>query len=133
MEFGAKYGISPSKYVQEAVRNCEIYLKEKFLDEYDLTCDATNPFPMNYEPSMDTSDMLEPEHASYYQTIIRGMRWMVEIGRIDITTKVSQLSSFFAMPRRRHLANALHVMSYLKIKHNSMLVLDPTYPDIEID
>ena len=58
---------------------------------------------------------------------------MVEISRIDITTEVSQLSSFLAMPRRGHLVNAIHIMSYLKIKHNSMLVLDPTYPDIDID
>ena len=98
-----------------------------------MTHNAPNPFPMDYKPSMDTSALLEPEQASYYQTIIGVMRWMVEIGRIDITTEVSQFSSFLAMPRRGHLANALHIMSYLKIKHNSMLVLDPTYPDIDID
>ena len=94
------YCISPSKYVQETVRNCEIYLKEKFPDEYELTRNAPNPFPMDYEPSMDTSALLEPEQASYYQTITGVMRWMVEIGRIDTTTEVSQLSSFLAMPRR---------------------------------
>ena len=88
---------------------------------------------MDYEPSMDTSALLEPEEASYYQTIIGVMRWMVEIGRIDIATEISQLSSFLAMPRRGHLVNALHVMLYLKVKHNSMLVLDPTYPDIRVD
>ena len=27
---------------------------------------------------------------------------------------------------------ALHIMSYLKVKHNSRLVLDPSYPDIDI-
>ena len=76
------YGISPSKCVQEAVRNCKIYLKEKFPDEYELTSNAPNPFPMGYEPSMDTSALLEPEQASHYQTIIGVMRWMVEIGRM---------------------------------------------------
>ena len=58
---------------------------------------------------------------------------MVEIGRIDLTTEVSQLSSFLVMPRRGHLVNAIHIMSYLKTKHNSMLILDPTYSDIDID
>ena len=28
---------------------------------------------------------------------------------------------------------AIHVMSYLKVKHNSRLVLDPTYPAINYD
>ena len=55
---------------------------------------------------------------------------MVELGRVDIAVEISQLSSFLAMPRRGHMVSALHVMSYLKIKHNSYLVLDPTYPDI---
>ena len=55
---------------------------------------------------------------------------MVELGRVEIAVEISQLSSFLAMPRRGHMVSALHVMSYLKIKHNSRLVLDPTYPDI---
>ena len=36
------------------------------------------------------------------------------------------------MPRQGKLVNELHIMSYLKIKHNSRLVLDPSYPGIEI-
>ena len=51
---------------------------------------------------------------------------MVELGRIDIAVEVSQLSSFLAMPRQGHLVNALYIMSYLKINHNSRLVLDPS-------
>ena len=79
---------------------------------------------------MNTSLLLEPDEASYYMRIIGIMRWMVELGRVDIATEVSQLSSFMAMPLKGHLVNSLHVMSYLRIKHNSMLMLDPTYPDI---
>ena len=37
------------------------------------------------------------------------------------------------MPRRGHFENALHIMAYLKVKHNSMLALDPTYPHVNID
>ena len=36
------------------------------------------------------------------------------------------------MPRLGHLVNALHIMSYLKIKHNSRLVLDPSYSGIDM-
>ena len=55
---------------------------------------------------------------------------MVEIGRIDIATEVSILSSYLAYPRDGHLSTALFIMGYLKQKHNSRLVFDPTYPDI---
>ena len=58
------------------------------------------------------------------------MRWMVELGRIYIAVEVSQISSFLSIPRQGHLVNALHIMSYLKIKHNPRLVLDPRYTGI---
>ena len=57
---------------------------------------------------------------------------MVDMGRIDISVKVSQISSFLAIPRQGHLVNTLHIMSYLKIKHNSRLVLDTSYPGIDM-
>ena len=37
------------------------------------------------------------------------------------------------MPRQGHFINALHIMSYLRLKHNSMLVLDPSYPGVNQD
>ncbi len=55
---------------------------------------------------------------------------MVELGCIDIATEVSMLSSYLACPRKGHLENALHVMGYLRLKHNSRLIFDPTYPVI---
>ena len=106
------WSISPSKYVQEAVRNCQNYLKENLSDEYELISNAPNPFPLGYEPFMDVSPLFSPDEASYFQTIIGVMRWMVELGRIDIAVEVSQLSSFLSMPRQGHLVNALHIMSY---------------------
>jgi hypothetical protein len=41
------------------------------------------------------------------------------------------LSSYLACPREDHLENALHVMGYLQLKHNSQLIFDPAYPDID--
>ena len=41
------------------------------------------------------------------------------------------LSSHNAYPREGHFEAALHVMAYLKGKHNSRLPLDPSYPTIE--
>jgi hypothetical protein len=86
---------------------------------------------MSYEPELDESTPLDPDAASYFQSIIGVMQWMIEIGRIDIATEVSLLSSNLAYPQEGHLEAALHVMAYLKAKHNSRLVFDPSYPDID--
>ena len=125
------WSISPSKYVQEAVRNCETHLRENFDGKYKLQKNAPNPFPYHYEPEIDISPALNPEMASYYQSLIGIMRWMVELGRVDIATEVSLLSSHNAYPREGHFEAALHIMSYLKGKHNSRLALDPSYPQID--
>jgi hypothetical protein len=65
-----------------------------------------------------------------YQHLVGVMRWMVELRHIDIATEITMLSSYLACPHKGHLENALHVMGYLKLKHNSQLIFDPTYSDI---
>ena len=35
------------------------------------------------------------------------------------------------MPRHGHFEAALHIMGYLKLRHNSRLVFDPSYPDTD--
>ena len=70
------------------MRNCQKYLKENFSDEYELIANAPNPFPLGYEPCMDVSPLFSPDETSYIHTIIGVMRWMVELGRIDIAVEV---------------------------------------------
>ena len=94
---------------------------------------APNPFVGGYQPETDTTDPLDPDRESLYQTMIGVMRWMVEIGRIDITTESSLLSSHLAYPCEGHFECNLHMAGYLKCKHNSRLFFDPTYPDIDFD
>ena len=79
--------LSPSKYVQEACKNCEKFLKNNFDGKYYLPKMALNPFVGGYRPETDMPEPLDPDRASYYQSMIGVMRWMVEIGRIDIATE----------------------------------------------
>ncbi len=69
--------------------------------------------------------------ASYYQSLIGVLRWIVELGRVDICLEVSILSSCLALPREGHLEQVLHVFSYLKKYHNAELVYDPSDPVID--
>jgi hypothetical protein len=71
---------------------------------------ADNPFPYDYYPELDQSEPLDPECSSFYQHLIGVMRWMVELGGIDIATEVSLLSSHLAFP----------------------CIIDLTYPNIDM-
>ena len=73
---------------------------------------ADNPFVSGHFLELDVSPILGPEEAPYYHSLIGVMRWMIEIGRIDIITEVSLLSSYSAVPRQGHLEAALHITGY---------------------
>ena len=77
---------------------------------------------------MDSSAELGPILLNYYQTQIGVLRWLVELGRIDIITEVSMLTSQLALPREGHLEAVLHIFGYLKGHHNAWMVFDLTYP-----
>ncbi len=88
------WGLSPSKYVVQAVKNCQVHLTDKLNGRYSIPTRADNPFPVNYDPSTDLSDILDPDCSSFYQHLISVMRWMVELGHIDIAAEVSMLSFY---------------------------------------
>ena len=58
---------------------------------------AENLFKMGYDPELDVSQVLDPDAPSYYITIIGILRWVVELGIIDIITTVSLLFSYIAL------------------------------------
>ena len=60
---------------------------------------CANPFAADYKPELDESELLDPDLASRYALMIGMLQWMVEIGRVDIITKVSLMNSQMVMPR----------------------------------
>jgi len=93
------WGLSPSKYVAQAVKNCQTHLTDKLHDRYrtDSLCGLTTLFRL-ITPEMDTTESLDPECSSFYQHLVGVTHWMVELGRIDNATKISLLSSHLAYP-----------------------------------
>jgi hypothetical protein len=92
----------------------------------------SGPFLSDYAPELDTTDPLDHEKSAFYQSQIGVLRWIVELGRIDIITEVSELSSFLAMPRECHLDALFHLFNYLEKRHNAWIVFDPCYPTINM-
>ena len=54
------------------------------------------------------------------------IRWMLDIGRAVIITKVSMMASQMAMPGEENLELVLHVFAFLRQKYNSRVYFDPT-------
>ena len=89
------WAMSMSQYVREAVKNVEAYMRKKGLS---LIKKAGTPLSPGYSPEVDGSPELSAEEGTYYQSLIGILRWIVEMGRIDIIMEVSAMSSFVAMP-----------------------------------
>ena len=123
------WSFSSSQYVQAAVSNVEEYLRIK--KDMKLPARVSSPLMSNYRPELDTTPELSPADASYYMSLIGILRWMVELGRVDICVEVSLMSSQMAMPREGHLNQLFHMFGYLKVHHNSKMVFDPSEPEID--
>jgi hypothetical protein len=121
------WSLLASKYVQEAVRNVKDYFQRE-RSGYLWPKRAPTPFPGEYKPKLDVTGRLSDNEASFFQSQIGVLRWMVKIGRIDLITEVSMLASCVAAPQRGQLDTVFHMLAYLEKKHNSRLVFDPTYP-----
>ena len=90
-----------------------------------------SPLSNDYRPECDLSPECNEENARLYMSLIGVLRWIVELGRIDLTVEVSMLSSYSAAPREGHMQQLLRIFAFIKNHHNSRLVFDPTYPVID--
>ena len=124
------WSFSSSQYVQNAVNNVEEYLHKlgKCLPKK-----ATSPLSNNYRPESDVSPELTSALGSYYQSLIGILRWICELGRIDLTCEISLMASCMALPREGHLEQLFRMFAYLKNKHNSEMVFNPSEPEIDLD
>ena len=129
LQNGAKaWSFSSSQYVRAAVNNVEQYLAKR---NEKLPAKAETPIQTSYRPEIDVTPELSPLDASYYQSLIGILRWIVELGRIDICLETSMMSSHLALPREGHLKQVFHIFAYLRKYHNTEMVFDPSDPIID--
>ena len=95
---------------------------------------AESPFSsQDYRPEMDTSELCSEDQIEFFQSLIGIARWLCELGRLDILTETSLLSTCLANPRTGHLHQALHMFKYLKDHKESKIVFDHRYAIISDD
>ena len=118
------WALSSKRYATEAIRNVKVWMDERNLS---LKTRAPSVLPTGYRPELDTSPYCNADWQSFFQQQIGVLRWLVELGRIDITAEVSMLAAFLAGAREGHVHAMLHVFAYLNLHDRSRLVLDPSY------
>jgi hypothetical protein len=101
-------------YVKRAVKEVQRTLVEG--NEKPLPKKVVTPLTTGYCPELDATPELNEEKANYFQGLIGVLRWMIELGRIDIMASVAMLSRFLANPRGGHLKEA-HDCSSLVFDH----------------
>ena len=83
--------------------------------------------PTWYHLELGVTPHLQGDDINFYQTQISILRWMVELGRIDIYINVVILSTFLASPREGYLEAVYAIYGYFKSHNHSNMVFDPSY------
>ena len=130
---GHSWAIGSQGYVKEAIRVCEAQMKENSLTFTSTRRNGKDtPFSnTEYRPELDCTDFCSEKLANLFQQLIGILRWICELGRLDILHEVSILSQYLAQPRAGHLQQAVNIFYYLKHHTRSWLLLEPTKFDIE--
>ena len=88
------------------------------------------PITADYMPEIDATEELNADDQNYYQGLIGILRWICELGRLDIVMPVSLMSQHLAQARRCHFNQVLHLFVYLKHHGRSKLVFDAKVPKV---
>ncbi len=110
------------QYVQSAVQNVENHLAKS---GEKLPYKAPTPLLSGYRPEIDVSSGLGESEASYFHSLVGVLRWILDMGGVDIDVKVLMMSSHLALPRAGHLKEIYHIFAYLKAHSNTEMVFNP--------
>ena len=90
---------------------------------------ADTPLTTTYRPELDVSRELNEVDVAYYQSLIGILRWMVELGQVDVCWEVCHHTLHY--PEKVIWSKFLHIFAYLKKYHNTELVYDPSDPVVD--
>ncbi|KAI2490439.1 Reverse transcriptase (RNA-dependent DNA polymerase) [Fragilaria crotonensis] len=123
-----RWAMSSSKYVARAVKDVETELENVGLG---LPKRTTTPLSQGYRPELDQTAELDAQRLNYYQGLVGVLRWICELGRVDILMPVSLMSRYLVSAREGHLQQLFHVFAYLKQYDRSTMVFDDTEPSYD--
>ena len=123
-----RWAMASTKYTRRAIADLEVELNAIGKR---LPTKIATPVATGYRPEIDQSQELNAERQNYYQGLIGILRWICELGRLDILMPVSLLSRYLVAAREGHLDQIFHIFAYLKKYDTSTMVFDDTEPDFD--
>jgi len=117
------WAITSEQYVKEAILNVveKLQAKQRGLPK------VHQPLPSNYHPELDITPLLQDEDVNLYQSYVSILRWIIELGHLDIYVYVAIMSSFLTSPRLGHMEALYYIFGYLKAHNRSTMVFDASY------
>ena len=120
--------IYPEQYVKAAVTSVEEVLARSGKR---LLSKCVTLLLRNFSPWLEDSPELMEDGVQQYQELIGQLRWVVDIGRLEILLETSLLSRYLDKPRVGHFKQAFHIFEYLKVHPKMNLGFDPAHPAID--
>ena len=122
------WALSSNSYLKEALRIVKDVMERSGVR---VRGKGVHPYSsLSYRPELDVTPFCNPDQHLLYQMLVGMLRWLIELGRVDIQLETSQLSSYLASPRVGHLNQVFHVFHYLRHHDSSWLPLDPKKIDV---
>ncbi|HSN67533.1 MAG TPA: reverse transcriptase domain-containing protein [Fusibacter sp.] len=128
---GEAWAMSAEEYLENAIAIIKARCEKDKEKPFNKTA-RKRPYPCNYKPELDVSEELEGEMVTWYQQLIGMLRWVTELGRIDVLFEVTKLSSHNALPRRGHLRAVYNVFFYLHGTKSRKIVFDDLRVDTDV-
>lgn len=123
------WNLGSNTYLKEALRIIKDVMKDSGVK---VGGKGSQPYSnLTYRPELDCTPFCNPEQHNVYQGLIGMLRWLIELGRIDVMLETSQLSIYSAAPRIGHLHQAFHIFHYLAKHDSSWIPMDPKKLDLE--
>jgi hypothetical protein len=99
------WSLSSDTYIKRTIADSEQHFSDigkVLIRQKQLICS-------DYCPELDSLPLLNDKVTDYYQGLIGVLQWATELGRLDIHTPVSLMSSYMATPCEGHLEQLLHI------------------------
>ncbi len=115
--------MAPKKYVEKLIETYVRHFGSK------PSTKVTSPIESGDHPELDTTELLDQDDVTLYQSLIGALQWVVSIGRFDVHTAVMSLSSFRTAPRRGHMLRVRRIYGYLAKMKNAIIRVRTDMPD----
>ena len=133
-ENGKCFTMGSENYLKGALRTVDNLLSHEGVQFRTGRKVPQNPFTStSYRAELDLSEECNGSQHTIFQQLVGILRWLIELGRVNICVEVSILSRYLASPRVGHLHQTLHNFHYLRYHKRSKIALNPTPIDWQDD